>query len=128
MGGGAGLTSNASAEDFELQGDLYRSVIETAMQWGTPDNLMFVVGATRPEMLARIRTFCPDNFFLVPGVGAQGGSVEDVLKNGANSRCSVLINSSRGIIYASKGDDFAAAAASAALNLKMQMQGKIIAR
>lgn len=123
-----GLTSNASAEDFELQGDLYRSVIETAMKWGTPDNLMFVVGATRPEMLARIRTFCPDNFFLVPGVGAQGGSVEDVLKNGANSRCSVLINSSRGIIYASKGDDFAAAAASAALNLKMQMQGKIIAR
>ena len=98
------------------------------MEWGSPDNMMFVVGATRPEMLAEIRTFCPDNFFLVPGVGAQGGSVDDVVKYGVNSRCGVLINSSRGIIYASKNDDFAAAAAAAALNLKMQIQGKIIAR
>ena len=123
-----GLTSNASAADFELQGELYKKVITTAMQWGTPDNLMFVVGATRPEMLAEIRTFCPDNFLLVPGVGAQGGSVDDVVRHGVNSRCGVLINSSRGIIYASKGEDFAAAAAAAALNLKMQMQGKIISR
>ena len=123
-----GLTSNASAADFELQGELYKKVITTAMQWGNPDNLMFVVGATRPEMLTEIRTFCPDNFLLVPGVGAQGGSVDDVVRHGVNGRCGVLINSSRGIIYASKGEDFAAAAAAAALNLKMQMQGKIISR
>ena len=116
-----GLTSNASAADFELEGDLYKKVIRKAMEWGTADNLMFVAGATRPEMLSEIREICPDHFLLVPGVGAQGGSVEQVAKYGLNSRCGLLINSSRGIIYASRGNDFAKAAASAASALKDQM-------
>ena len=116
-----GLTSNASAADFELDGDLYKKVIGTAMEWGTPDNMMFVAGATRPEMLAGIREICPDHFLLVPGVGAQGGSVAEVAKYGLNSKCGLLINSSRGIIYASSGSDFAEAAASAAGSLRQQM-------
>ena len=116
-----GLTSNASAADFELEGDLYKQVIRKAMEWGTADNLMFVAGATRPEMLSGIREICPDHFLLVPGVGAQGGSVEQVAKYGLNSRCGLLINSSRGIIYASRGNDFAKAAADAASALKSQM-------
>lgn len=117
-----GLTSNASVVDFELPGDLYKQVIRTAVQWGTADNIMFVAGATRPELLSGIREICPDNFLLVPGVGAQGGTVEQVAKYGRNGRCGLLINSSRGIIYASRGADFAAAAASAAAALAAQMQ------
>jgi len=116
-----GLTSNASAADFEMDGDLYKKVIRKSMEWGTPDNMMFVAGATRPEMLSGIREICSDHFLLVPGVGAQGGSVEEVMKNGRNARCGLLINSSRGIIYASRGDDFAAAAAAAAGALQGQM-------
>ena len=116
-----GLTSNASAADFELEGDLYKKVIRKSMEWGTADNLMFVAGATRPEMLSEIREICPDHFLLVPGVGAQGGSVEQVAKYGLNSRCGLLINSSRGIIYASRGSDFAKAAADAASALRAQM-------
>lgn len=121
-----GLTSNASAADFELQGDLYKRVISCAMQWGTADNMMFVAGATRPELLADIREICPDHFLLVPGVGAQGGSVEQVVRYGRNSRCGLLINSSRGIIYASRGGDFAIAAARAAEALTGQMQSIFI--
>ena len=117
-----GLTSNASAADFELEGDLYKSVISKAMDWGTADNLMFVAGATRPEMLGGIRDICPDHFLLVPGVGAQGGSVADVARYGRNSRCGLLVNSSRGIIYASRKEDFADAAALAAAELKAQMK------
>jgi orotidine-5'-phosphate decarboxylase len=116
-----GLTSNASAADFELDGDLYKKVIRKSMEWGTADNLMFVAGATRPEMLSQIREICPDHFLLVPGVGAQGGSVEQVAKYGLNSRCGLLINSSRGILYASRGNDFASAAAGAASVLRDQM-------
>jgi len=117
-----GLTSNASAADFELDGDLYKKVISKAAEWGTADNIMFVAGATRPEMLSEIRQICPDHFLLVPGVGAQGGSVEQVAKYGINNRCGLLVNSSRGIIYASKGDDFADAAAKAALQLQEKMR------
>ena len=117
-----GLTSNASAADFELEGGLYKSVISKAMEWGTPDNLMFVAGATRPEMLGGIRSICPDNFLLVPGVGTQGGSVAEVAKYGLNMRCGLLVNSSRGIIYASKGEDFAEAASAAAGSLAAQMR------
>ena len=120
-----GLTSNASASDFELEGDLYKKVIGKSMEWGTPDNLMYVAGATRPEMLAEIRKICPDHFLLVPGVGAQGGSVEQVAEYGLDSRCGLLVNSSRGIIYASRGADFAQAAASAASALREQMLSKI---
>ena len=117
-----GLTSNASAGDFELQDDLYKKVISTAMQWGTADNLMFVAGATRAQLLSGIREICPDNFLLVPGVGAQGGTVEEVARYGRNVRCGLLINSSRGIIYASRGADFAEAASAAAASLAAQMQ------
>ena len=112
------LSSNKSSADFQLISDggkpFYQIVMEKMMALGTPDNLMFVVGATQASKLSEIRRFCPDNFFLVPGVGAQGGSAEDVIKYGANSLGGLIINSSRGVIYASQGDDFAAAAASAA--------------
>ena len=117
-----GLTSNASAADFEMEDELYKKVIRRSMEWGTADNMMFVAGATRPEMLSGIREICPDHFLLVPGVGAQGGSVEEVARYGRNSRCGVLINSSRGIIYASSGGDFADAAAAAAQSLQRQME------
>ena len=116
-----GLTSNASAADFEMEDDLYKKVIGKAMEWGTVDNMMFVAGATRPEMLAEIRAICPDHFLLVPGVGAQGGNVGQVARFGLNSSCGLLINSSRGIIYASRGNDFAKAAADAAGALRNQM-------
>lgn len=96
------LTSNPGAEDFEFHGSppLYEKVLEKASNWGTPDNLMFVVGATRPEVLARVRHLVPDSFLLVPGVGAQGGTIKDVASAGLNSQCGLLVNSSRGILYA----------------------------
>lgn len=112
------LTSNASATEFQLaQKDgrpLYQAVMEDMMSISTPDNMMFVVGATKADRLAEIRTFCPDNFLLVPGVGAQGGSVEEVIANGANDHAGLLINSSRAILYADSSEDFAAAAGRAA--------------
>ncbi|MEN6618915.1 MAG: orotidine-5'-phosphate decarboxylase [Rikenellaceae bacterium] len=110
------LTSNPSAEDFEMERlesglPLYRKVIETSMTWGSKDNLMFVVGATRPEKLAEIRKYCPDNFFLVPGVGAQGGTIEEVARFGMNKRCGLLVNVSRAIIFADHSENFALVAA-----------------
>ena len=109
------LSSNPSSADFqsaEKDGKpLYRAVMEKMMSISTPDNMMFVVGATKADKLKEIRRFCPDNFFLVPGVGAQGGSAEEVIGNGSNAKGGLLINSSRGILYASSGDDFAEAAA-----------------
>jgi len=124
------LTSNKSADDFEQlqiadQNPLYRTVIETSMEWGTLDNTMYVVGATRPEKLREIREFCPSHFFLVPGVGAQGGTVEEVSEAGMNSHCGLLVNSSRGIIYASKGEDFAEKAAEAAKSLAQKMSAAL---
>ena len=100
------LTSNPGADDFEFHGStpLYESVLTKAQTWGTPDNLMFVVGATRPEMLSRVREIAPDSFLLVPGVGAQGGTIESVAEFGLNSKCGLLVNSSRGIIYAGSGE------------------------
>lgn len=120
------LTSNKSASDFEMldlaEGmPVYEKVIREAMQWGTPDNIMFVVGATRPEYLAKIREYCPDNFFLVPGVGAQGGTVADVAKYGLNDRCGLLVNSSRGIIFADKTERFAEAAGEKAKAMAEEM-------
>ena len=116
-------TSNESAQDFEFGGEepLYAKVMSKALEWGTVDNTMFVVGATRPEMFKAIREICPDNFFLVPGVGAQGGTVSEVVRYGMNSHCGLLINSSRGIIYAGKGEDFAEASAAAAKALADEM-------
>lgn len=102
------LTSNVSAVDFETAecGDkpLYRRVIEQVSGWGSIDNTMFVIGATRPEKLAEIREFCPDHLFLVPGVGAQGGTISDVAKYGMNSRCGLLVNISRGISFSWRDD------------------------
>lgn len=100
------LTSNPGAEDFEFHGEtpLFERVLSKAQEWGTPDSLMFVVGATRPEMLARVRVLAPDSFLLVPGVGAQGGTIEGVAEFGLNERCGLLVNSSRGIIYAGKDE------------------------
>lgn len=106
------LTSNAGAMDFQFStvGEnekLYEKVLKTSQNWGTPENLMYVVGATKAEHLQRIRSIVPEHFLLVPGVGAQGGSLEEVLENGLNADGGLLVNSSRGIIYASNGSDFA---------------------
>ena len=108
------LTSNPGADDFEFHGDtpLFEKVLSKAQDWGTPDNLMFVVGATRPEMLARVRELAPSSFLLVPGVGAQGGTIEGVAKFGLNARCGLLVNSSRGIIYAGEDEETVEAAMS----------------
>lgn len=112
------LSSNPSSADFqtaEKNGKpLYQVVMEKMMEISTPENMMFVVGATKADKLKEIRSFCPDNFFLVPGVGAQGGSAGEVIANGANSKGGLLINSSRGVLYASSGEDFARAAAAVA--------------
>ena len=100
---------------------LYQRVLETSRQWGTDDNLMYVVGATKADMLADVRRLVPDAFLLVPGVGAQGGSLEEVCRHGMTADCGLLVNSSRGIIYASSGNDFAEAARAEALKLQQQM-------
>ena len=91
------------------------------MQISTPDNMMFVVGATKADKLQELRSFCPDNFFLVPGVGAQGGTVDEVAKYGLNSHCGLLVNSSRGIIFADKSENFAKVAGEKAKELADQM-------
>ena len=113
------LSSNPSSADFQQPRTddgrpLYRRVIEGMMEISTPENMMFVIGATKADKLQEIRSFCPDNFFLVPGVGAQGGSAEEVMAGGSNTRGGLLINASRSILYASAGEDFAAAAGEAA--------------
>ena len=120
------LTSNKGAFDFQLTANadgtpLYQRVLETSKQWGNDDNMMYVVGATKTEMLADVRRIVPQAFLLVPGVGAQGGSLDDVCRHGINDDCGLLVNSSRGIIYASQGDDFASAAQAEARKLQQQM-------
>lgn len=120
------LTSNPSAADFELlrleSGErLYERVLRTTKEWGTPENMMYVVGATQATELKNVRQIVPNHFLLVPGVGAQGGSLEEVYHNGANDHCGLLVNSSRGIIYASSGDDFATRAHEEAAKLQQQM-------
>ncbi len=121
------LTSNPSAADFETVrleegGMLYEKVIRTSREWGTPDNTMYVVGATRAEMLAGIREIIPDHFLLVPGVGAQGGSLSEVARYGMNSRCGLLVNSSRAIIYADSTPLYAEAAREAARAMQAEME------
>jgi orotidine-5'-phosphate decarboxylase len=116
------LTSNPGASDFQLipTGDdrpFYERVLSTALTWGSVDNLMFVVGATRPEHLRSIRSVAPEHFLLVPGVGAQGGSLGMVVENGRSSKGGLLINNSRGILYAGSGPDFARDARRAALTM-----------
>lgn len=122
-----GLTSNKGAQDFELQqagdGLLYEKVLQTVSTWGTPDNLMFVVGATQADSFINIRKLTPDHFYLVPGVGAQGGSLKEISEKAMNSNCGILVNSSRAIIYASAGQDFASSAREAAKACQTEMAG-----
>lgn len=120
------LTSNPGSRDFQFLTDmtgtrLFEQVLETARKWGDAEKLMFVVGATQGAMFSEVRRVAPDNFLLVPGVGAQGGSLEEVCKWGMTRDCGLLVNSSRGIIYASSGEDFAEAAAAEARKLRDHM-------
>jgi len=146
-----GLTSNPGADDFELQklvevgeGEgvkmgakelrmsfktmwaaeeyLYERVLTTAADWGTPENLMFVIGATQAEAFERARRLTPDHFYLVPGVGAQGGSLEEISKKAMNKDVGLLVNASRAVIYASAGEDFAEAARRAAAGYHQEMK------
>ena len=119
------LTSNAGSKDFQYlnvgEQTLYKQVLQTATSWASSEKMMFVVGATHPEELGEIRQLLPDYFFLVPGVGAQGGDLQTVAKYGLNQECGLLVNSSRGIIYASNKFDFADRAAEEAQKLQRQM-------
>jgi len=120
-----GLTSNAGSADFQLQqcgdGLLYEKVLKTVATWGSSENIMFVIGATRKEQLKHVRNLLPDHFFLIPGVGAQGGDVPTVCQNALNSDGGILINVSRAVIYAGSGEDFTTKAAEAARNYQQQM-------
>ncbi|MBQ3858159.1 orotidine-5'-phosphate decarboxylase [Segatella bryantii] len=120
------LTSNKGSHDFQLTQDqngerLFEKVLRRTQDWGTIENMMYVVGATQGEMFKDIRKCAPQHFLLVPGVGAQGGSLQDVCKYGMNKDCGLLVNSSRGIIYASKDENFAEAAAEKAKELQKEM-------
>jgi orotidine-5'-phosphate decarboxylase len=120
------LTSNQGAFDFQTKTvdgkELYKQVLETSKSWVNAENLMYVVGATKAEYFAEIRKIVPNSFLLVPGVGAQGGNLQDVCKYGMSDNVGLLINSSRGIIYASTNEDFAQAAATKAKDLQQQME------
>ncbi len=120
------LTSNQGAFDFQtktVDGEaLYKSVLKTSLTWENSENLMYVVGATKAEYLSDIRKIVPDSFLLIPGVGTQGGNLFDVCKYGLNDQIGLLINSSRGILYASRERDFAQAAATKASELQKQME------
>ena len=120
------LTSNKGANDFQLiesetDQPLFENVLETSQQWGNASNLMYVVGATRAEMLGRVREIAPEHFLLVPGVGAQGGSLSEVARYGLNADCGLLVNASRSIIFASNGQDFAKKAAEEAQRMQEEM-------
>ena len=120
------LTSNKGSLDFQMTTDeqgerLFEKVLKKSQQWGTKDNMMYVVGATQGRMFEDIRKLAPEHFLLVPGVGAQGGSLEEVCRYGMTSDCGLLVNSSRGIIYASTGSDFAAVAGQKAKEPQDQM-------
>jgi orotidine-5'-phosphate decarboxylase len=122
------LTSNAGSKDFQnlkIDDDkqLFEKVIQKSQEWATDEQLMYVVGATKADMLTHIRTLAPEHFLLVPGVGAQGGSLEEVSKYGMNSMCGLLVNSSRGIIYASSEKDFAQKAGEEAKKIQVEMEG-----
>lgn len=120
------LTSNKGSADFQFYGNeksLYQEVISRALEWQNRENLMFVIGATQPEYFETIRKLAPHHFFLVPGIGAQGGNLNAVCRYGMNENIGLIINSSRGIIYASQQDDFAQAARNAAQEMQMEMAG-----
>lgn len=119
------VTSNEGGKDFQFLDaggkPLYQHVLEKSLAWGSKNQLMYVVGATRPEYLANIRKTVPNHFLLVPGVGAQGGNLQEVAKYGMNDQCGLLVNSARSIIYASNGEDFADGARKEALKLQLEM-------
>lgn len=121
------LTSNKGAFDFQFTKSaddgklLFEKVLEVSKQWGSAENMMYVVGATKAEMLGTVRQIVPESFLLVPGVGAQGGSLEEVCRHGMTAECGLLVNSSRGIIFASNGTDFATRAAEEAKKLQAVM-------
>lgn len=120
------LTSNQGADNFQYHNEdgikLFERVLSVSQKWGTINNLMYVVGATRAEMLKDIRKLVPDHFLLIPGVGAQGGSLEEVAKYGINNKCGLLVNSSRGIIFADNGVDFDKVASEKAKEIKLEME------
>jgi len=122
------LTSNKGAFDFQIMRDgengeqLFEKVLKTSQKWGNSENMMYVVGATKAEMLREVRKIVPNHFLLVPGVGAQGGSLQEVAENGLNSECGLLVNSSRQIIYASSEADFAEAARTEAEKVQQEME------
>jgi orotidine-5'-phosphate decarboxylase len=120
------LTSNRGADDFQYHSDdgikLFERVLTVSRKWGTIDNMMYVVGATRAEMLKDIRQLVPDHFLLVPGVGAQGGSLAEVAKYGMNSTCGLLVNSSRGIIFADSSENFDKVAGEKAMEVQVEME------
>ena len=119
------LTSNQGADNFQYHNEdgikLFERVLSVSQKWGTINNLMYVVGATRAEMLKDIRKLVPDHFLLIPGVGAQGGSLEEVTKYGINNKCGLLVNSSRGIIFADNGVDFDKVASDKAKEIQLEM-------
>ena len=122
-----GLTSNKGSHDFQLTADangerLFEKVLRVAQTWGTTDNMMFVVGATQGSLFEDIRRVAPNHFLLVPGVGAQGGSLSEVAKYGMNDHCGLIVNSSRQIIYADNSENFAEAARQQALNVQQEME------
>ena len=121
-----GLTSNSGSIDFQLKTlstkPLYRLIMEKCMEWGTRDNLMFVIGGTHEDLFKEIRSFCPDHFFLVPGIGHQGGDFQRIIENGLTPDCGLIVSSSRKIIYASNGKDFAEKAREEALKLQVKMK------
>jgi len=127
-----GVTSNPGAEDIQFltlkENDrpLYEEVITKAAQWAGPDRIMFVTGATRPELIAGIRKIIPDHFLLVPGVGTQGGSLEEVAKAGQNNHCGLIVSTSRSILYADDSPNFAEKARDAALELQKAMSSLLI--
>ena len=122
------LTSNKGAYDFQFEKNaetgerLFEKVLKTSLEWGTDENMMYVVGATKAEMLTDIRAIVPEHFLLVPGVGAQGGSLEEVARYGLNNSCGLLVNSSRQIMYASSESDFALAARREAEKVQTEME------
>ncbi len=119
------LTSNKGADDFQYHNEngikLFERVLTVSQKWGSTDNMMYVVGATRAEMLKEIRKKVPDHFLLVPGVGAQGGSLEEVVKYGMTNKCGLLVNSSRGIIFADSSENFDKVAGQKAKEIQLEM-------
>lgn len=126
------LTSNKGANDFQYHSDdgirLFERVLNVSQKWGNLDNIMYVVGATHPEMLVHIRKLVPEHFLLVPGVGAQGGNLEEVSKFGLTSKCGLLVNSSRGIIFAGEGKDYANVAGEKAGEMQAEMEKYLVMR